>query len=87
MLSTPSARFSTFRRSRPSNVVGSRGLCSIVDLPDTALFVTGTEKTMTPDIGDMTLNFELPDSTGVVRSLDALTASKPRVLIFYRGHW
>jgi peroxiredoxin len=42
---------------------------------------------MTPDIGDMTLDFELVDSTGAVRSLDALTASKPRVLIFYRGHW
>jgi peroxiredoxin len=54
---------------------------------DTAPFVTRSEKTMTPDIGDMTLNFELPDSTGAVRSLDALTASKPRVFIFYRGHW
>jgi hypothetical protein len=50
-------------------------------------FVTRPEKTMTPDIGEMTLNFELPDSTGVVRGLDALTASQPRVLIFYRGHW
>ena len=42
---------------------------------------------MTPDIGEMTLNFELPDSTGIAHSLDALTASQPRVLIFYRGHW
>jgi peroxiredoxin len=54
---------------------------------DTWPFVTRAEKTMTPDIGDMTLNIELPDSTGVVRSLDALTASRPQVLIFYRGHW
>jgi hypothetical protein len=45
------------------------------------------EGSMTPDIGDMTLDFELVDSSGVVRSLDALTASQPRVLIFYRGHW
>ena len=42
---------------------------------------------MTPDIGEMTLSFELLDSTGVARSLDDLTASRPRVLIFYRGHW
>jgi peroxiredoxin len=49
--------------------------------------VTQTERLMTPDIGEMTLSFELPDSTGVVRSLDTLTASQPRVLIFYRGHW
>ena len=41
----------------------------------------------TPDIGDMTLDFELVDSTSAVRSLDELTASRPRVLIFYRGHW
>jgi hypothetical protein len=42
---------------------------------------------MTPDIGDMTLDFELVDSIGAVRTLDALTAAKPRVLIVYRGHW
>jgi len=42
---------------------------------------------MTPDIGDLAPGFDLVDSTGLSRSLDALVAGGPRVLIFYRGHW
>jgi peroxiredoxin len=41
----------------------------------------------TPAVGEMAPDFELPDSTGAPRSLSALVATGPRILIFYRGHW
>jgi peroxiredoxin len=42
---------------------------------------------MTPDAGDLAMDFTLPDSTGVERSLGSLVANGPCVLVFYRGHW
>ena len=42
---------------------------------------------MTPDIGQLAPDFELVDSAGAPRTLSALVANGPRVLIFYRGHW
>jgi len=42
---------------------------------------------MTPDTGDLAIDFALTDSTGVERSLGALVANGPCVLVFYRGHW
>jgi peroxiredoxin len=36
---------------------------------------------------DLAPDFALADSTGVLRSLESLTAARPLVLIFYRGHW
>jgi len=40
-----------------------------------------------PDIGHRAPDFTLPDSTGTPRSLRALVASGPLVLLFFRGHW
>ena len=42
---------------------------------------------MTPDTGDIAVDFRLFDSTGVERSLGSLVAGGPCVLVFYRGHW
>jgi peroxiredoxin len=42
---------------------------------------------MTPDVGEKAPDFELFDSTAVAHSLASLVASRPRVLLFYRGHW
>ena len=42
---------------------------------------------MIPDVGDRAPDFTLPDSTGVPRSLAALVAGGPLVLLFFRGHW
>jgi hypothetical protein len=42
---------------------------------------------MTPDTGDLAIDFALPDSTGLVRSLGSIVANGPCVLVFYRGHW
>jgi peroxiredoxin len=40
-----------------------------------------------PQAGEIARAFNLPDSTGTVRALSDLVAERPRVLIFYRGHW
>lgn len=42
---------------------------------------------MPPEVGSAAPDFELPDSTGALRSLGGLALGGPRVLIFYRGHW
>jgi peroxiredoxin len=40
-----------------------------------------------PQRGEIAPDFELLDSTGAPRTLAQLVAERPRVLIFYRGHW
>lgn len=40
-----------------------------------------------PQRGDIVPDFVLQDSTGALRTLAQLVAERPRVLIFYRGHW
>ena len=40
-----------------------------------------------PQRGEIAPDFTLPDSTGQPRTLAQLVAERPRVLIFYRGHW
>jgi peroxiredoxin len=40
-----------------------------------------------PSVGDKASEFELADSTGVVRRLDDLVARGLCVVVFYRGHW
>jgi peroxiredoxin len=40
-----------------------------------------------PTAGELAPDFALPDSTGAPRSLGALVAERPRILLFYRGHW
>jgi peroxiredoxin len=40
-----------------------------------------------PSVGDRAPEFELRDSTGVVRRLDDLVAGGMCVVVFYRGHW
>jgi peroxiredoxin len=42
---------------------------------------------MPPEIGSSAPDFELRDSTGVLRRLGQLVEGGPRVLILYRGHW
>jgi peroxiredoxin len=42
---------------------------------------------VTPNVRDEAPDFQVIDSTGSERSLGALVAGGPRVLIFYRGHW
>jgi peroxiredoxin len=37
--------------------------------------------------GEIAPDFALPDSTGAPRTLAQLVAERPRVFIFYRGHW
>jgi peroxiredoxin len=41
----------------------------------------------TPQPGEIAPEFALPDSTGAVRTLTQMVSERPRVLIFYRGHW
>jgi hypothetical protein len=45
------------------------------------------DQQMTPDAGDLAIDFTLRDSTGGERSLGSLVANGPCVLVFYRGHW
>lgn len=40
-----------------------------------------------PQAGELAPDFALPDSTGTLRTLAGLIAERPRVFIFYRGHW
>lgn len=40
-----------------------------------------------PAAGEIAPQFELPDSTGVLRRLSELVARGPLVLVFYRGAW
>lgn len=40
-----------------------------------------------PQPGEIAPDFELSDSTGAPHTLSQLVAERPRVLIFYRGHW
>ena len=40
-----------------------------------------------PVVGSIAPDFALPDSTGATRTLGELVAERPRVLLFYRGHW
>lgn len=40
-----------------------------------------------PQTGKIAPDFALPDSTGAPRTLAQLVADRPRVFIFYRGHW
>jgi hypothetical protein len=39
------------------------------------------------DVGESAPEFELADSTGVVRRLSEIVAGGLGVVIFYRGHW
>lgn len=41
----------------------------------------------TPGIGDVANTFELPDSTGKMRSLDELIGKGKLLLVFLRGMW
>jgi len=52
-----------------------------------AVLYLRTEPQITPDVREEAPDFELFDSTGVAHSLASLVASRPRVLLFYRGHW
>jgi peroxiredoxin len=40
-----------------------------------------------PVVESIAPDFALPDSTGATRTLAELVAERPRVLLFYRGHW
>jgi peroxiredoxin len=40
-----------------------------------------------PSVGEKAPEFEIADSTGVVRRLDELVAGGMCVVVFYRGHW
>lgn len=40
-----------------------------------------------PQPGEIAPDFELPDSAGTPRRLSELCATRPLVLVFYRGHW
>jgi peroxiredoxin len=40
-----------------------------------------------PAIGERAPEFELADSTGVMRRLDDLVSKGLCVVVFYRGHW
>jgi peroxiredoxin len=51
------------------------------------LWAERKETSMTPDVGGEAPDFELCDSTEVAHSLASLVTSRPRVLLFYRGHW
>ena len=44
-------------------------------------------ETNTPVVGERAPEFELADSTGVVRRLDDLVSKGLCVVVFYRGHW
>jgi len=46
--------------------------------------MTGTH---IPAVGERAPEFELADSTGVVRRLDDLVSKGLCVVVFYRGHW
>lgn len=46
-----------------------------------------TETGLRPVVGSIAPDFALPDSTGATRTLGQLVAERPRVLLFYRGHW
>ena len=40
-----------------------------------------------PAVGERAPDFTLLDASGTPRSLAALCAERPMVLVFYRGHW
>jgi peroxiredoxin len=40
-----------------------------------------------PEVGESAPEFELADSTGVVRRLSEIVAGGLGVVVFYRGHW
>jgi len=40
-----------------------------------------------PSVGEIAPGFTLADATGTPRSLADLSADRPLVLVFYRGHW
>lgn len=40
-----------------------------------------------PETEQIAPEFQLPDSSGALRSLADLAAAGPLVLLFYRGHW
>ena len=40
-----------------------------------------------PTVGEVTPDFELPDSTEAPRRLSELLSQGSVVLLFYRGHW
>jgi peroxiredoxin len=42
---------------------------------------------MTPKLNEPAPDFALSDSTRARHTLGELVATRPRVLIFYRGHW
>lgn len=41
----------------------------------------------TPQSGELAADFTLVDATGAERRLSELTATRPLLLMFYRGHW
>jgi len=46
-----------------------------------------TETGLRPAVGSIAPDFALSDTTGATRSLGPLVAERPRILLFYRGHW
>ena len=40
-----------------------------------------------PEVGESAPEFELADSTGVVRRLSEIVSGGFGVVVFYRGHW
>ena len=40
-----------------------------------------------PEVGESAPEFELADSTGVVRRLSEIVSGGLGVVVFYRGHW
>ncbi len=65
---------------------GYRELCAedIVVLGDIVVLLDERE---VPAVGDTAPEFELADSTGVVRRLSELVSGGLGVIVFYRGHW
>ncbi len=49
--------------------------------------VESMAETHIPAVGERAPEFELADSSGVVRRLDDLVARGVCVVVFYRGHW
>lgn len=56
------------------------------DLGAGAIVVLMDERQI-PAVGESAPEFELTDSTGVVRRLSELVSGGLGVVVFYRGHW
>jgi peroxiredoxin len=45
------------------------------------------DKGQIPEVGETAPEFELADSSGVVRRLSEIVSGGLGVVVFYRGHW